>query len=558
MKIPTFAILAIATLLAATSAAAADSGPSPESLRKFESQRFGMFIHWGPVSLTGYELGWSRGNQTPAAEYDQLYHRFNPVRFDADQWVRIAKDAGMRYVVLTAKHMDGFCLWDTHQTDYNIMNSAFKRDIVAEMSRACARGGMDFGAYYCIADWYSPWYPFFGPYKGPTQTPRKPTTDPERYNLYVMKQVAELIGNYGPLECLWFDSMTGGDSEERGRRLVSFARAMQPNILINNRSGVPGDYVTPEERIGRYRDDRPWESCMMIGTQWSWKPNDALKSFPQLLRALVYCSGGDGNLLLDVGPRADGTIEPRTVARLREIGDWLGRYGESIYDTRGGPYKPTSYLASTRRGNFVYLHIIRWFDGPLVVPALPGRIVAATLLTGGTVRASQADGALTVDVAPADRQRIDTLVRLEMDRPAATFAPIALPREVTITASATMAPEAQHSPAFAADNDPETEWSAPEGQTTGSLELNFVHPRTIRAIKLEEKARPHLMQSFDIARWDQGKWVTLAAKTVPVKSVGPDYSVDFPPVTIQRLRVRILKSKGTAALTEVVITDVDP
>ena len=550
--------LAIAALLAASPSSFGDTGPSPDSLRTFESQRFGLFIHWGPVSLTGYELGWSRGSQTPAAEYDQLYRRFNPVRFNPDEWVRVARDAGMRYVVLTAKHMDGFCLWDTHQTAYNIMNSPFRRDIVAEVSRACARGGLGFGAYYCIADWYNPWFPFSGPYKGPTQTPRKPTTDTERYDQYVMKQVAELIGNYGPLECLWFDSMTGADSEDRGRRLVSFARAMQPSILVNNRAGVPGDYVTPEERIGRYRDDRPWESCMMIGTQWSWKPNDTLKSLPQLVRALVYCAGGDGNLLLDVGPMADGTIEPRTVARLREVGAWLGRHGESIYDTRGGPYKPTSYLASTRRGNFIYLHVTRWFDGPLVVPALPGNIRAATVLAGGTVHASQAGGWLTVDVPPGDRERIDTVVRLEMDRPAGAFAPIALPTEVSVVASATMAPESRHSAAYVADNDPETEWSAPEGQTTGTLELTYVHPRTIRAIKLEEKARPHLIEAFDISWWNDGKWVRLATRTVPMKSVGPDYAVDFAPVTTRRIRVAILKSKGTAALTEIVVTDVDP
>ena len=145
-----------------------------------------------------------------------------------------------------------------------------------------------------------------------------------------------------------------------------------------------------------------------------------------------------------------------------------------------------------------------------------------------------------------------------MDRPAAGFRAITLPTEVSVVASATMAPESRHSAAYVADNDPETEWSAPEGQTTGSLELTFVHPRTIRAIKLEEKARPHFIQTFEISWWNEGKWVPLVTKTVPVKSVGPDYAVEFPPVTTNRIRVAILKSKETAALTEIVITDVDP
>ena len=527
----------------------------PESVRKFTAGRYGLFLHWGPVSLTGYELGWSRGDKTPAAEYDQLYLRFNPQKFDADEWVKIAKAAGMRYVVLIAKHMDGFCLWDTKQTDYNIMHSPFKRDIVREMADACRRSGLDFGVYYCIADWYHPWFPYSGRYQGATDTPIKPTTDLERYTHYMMAQLTELLTNYGPIQCVWFDSMAGASWPEMGQRLVPFLRALQPSILINNRAAVAGDYVTPEERIGRYRADRPWESCMMIGTQWSWKPNDTLKSFPKLLRALVYCVGGNGNLLLDVGPTAEGLIEPQQAARLKEVGDWLGRFGESIYDTRGGPYRPTSYLASTRRGSTIYLHVLRWDADKLVLPPLPRKVIGSALLTGGAVRVEQTAESLTIAVLPADRQSLDTLVRLDLDGSAEDLAPIASPAEVTVTASATREPAAKHAAAFATDSDPESEWSAPEGQSSATLELTFSRMRTIKTVKFEESTRPIRIRAYSVEWWDGAAWRHLIKRSNIEYWLAGD---DFPPVTTQKLRVNILEMEPTATCSEIVVEDVEP
>ncbi len=527
---------------------------SPAALRSFMDQRFGLFLHWGPVSLTGYELGWSRGDKVPVAEYDQLYRRFNPVKFDADEWVRIAKAAGMKYVVLTAKHMDGFCLWDTRQTDYNIMQSPFRRDIVRELADACHRGGLAFGVYYCIADWHHPQFPFSTPYRGPVDTPIKSTTDLEHYTQYMMSQLTELATGYGPLECVWFDSMAGASWPELGQRLVPLLRALQPNILINNRAAVAGDYVTPEERIGRYRDDVPWESCMMLGTQWSWKPDDHLKSFSKLLRALVYCAGGNGNLLLDVGPMADGRFEPRHVARLKEVGDWLARYGESIYATRGGPYKPTSYLASTRQGSTVYLHVFRWDSDRLVLPPLPRKVVGSRLLTGGDVRVEQTATALVVTVPAASRQPVDTLVRLDLGGSAEDLPVMALPPEVTVTASATRAPAAKYAPAFAQDSDPETQWSAPEGQGSATLELAFARTRTIRSVKFEDPQRPIHIQAYAVDAWNGSAWVQIFQHD----NIGAWLSADeFAPVTTSRLRVRILKMEPTALCSEIVIEDVE-
>lgn len=571
-------ILAAALLLAVSQPASASSAPpptahglgecfhglesavdptlqtaDPAALADFTARRYGLFIHWGPVTLAGTELGWSRGREVPAADYDQLYTRFNPVRFDADAWVAMAKGAGLRYIVLIAKHMDGFCLWDTRQTDYNIMRSPFGRDVVRELADACRRGGLAFGVYYCIADWHHPYFPFSGPYYGPKDTPVKPTTDTERYTQYMMKQLAELVANYGPIQTVWFDSMAGAHWPEQGRRLIPFLRALQPSILVNNRAAVPGDYVTPEERIGRYRDDRAWESCMMIGTQWSWKPNDQLKSYRKLLRALIYCAGGDGNLLLNVGPMADGSFEPRMVDRLNEVGAWLGRHGESIYGTRGGPYKPTSALASTRRDNVVYLHVMRWDGDRLVLPPLPRRVVGATALTGGKVEVAQTADALTVAVAPADRAPDVTLIRLELDGPAGTIPAIALPPEVTATASVTREPAAQYAAQLAVDSDPDTEWSAPEGQTSATVELAFTRARTIQGFKYEERSRPVRIRDYALDAWDGRQWVEVFHRTQEA-----NYLVRFEPVTTARLRVRVLHMDETVTASELVVEDVEP
>ena len=518
---------------------------SPASLQALADRRFGLFLHWGPVTLAGTELGWSRGEKIPAADYDQLYRRFNPAKFDADEWVRIAQAAGMRYIVLTAKHMDGFCLWDTKQTDYNIMNSPFRRDIVRELAAACRRGGLGFGVYYCIADWHHPWFPYSAAYRGVSDTVLKPTTDLERYTQYMMSQLAELVTGYGPLLCVWFDSMAGAHWPEQGQRLVPFLRALQPSILVNDRAAVAGDYVTPEERIGRYRDDRRWESCMMLGTQWAWKPDDTLKPFARVLRALLSCAGGDGNLLLNVGPTAEGLIEPRQAERLKQVGDWLARYGESIYGTRGGPYRPTSYLASTRRDHRVYLHVLRWDHDQLVLPPLPCKVLRATLLTGGAVTVRQTADALTVEVAPADRQAVDTLVRLELAESAAGLRPIALPAEITVAASVN--PELA---ALAVDSDPDTEWSAPAGQTAGTLEVTFDRRRTIHALQLEEKSRPIRLKSWTADWWDGTRWVHLVTKEQEA-----NYRTEFSPVTTRKLRLQILNMEQTATVAEIRVED---
>ena len=193
MKIP---YILLTTLLSASTLLAQDITPaSATTIKNWQDARLGMFIHWGPVSLKGTEIGWSRGGQIPIEEYDNLYKQFNPTKFNADEWVAIAKASGMKYIVLTTKHHDGFCLWDTKQTDYNIMKTPFKRDVVKELAAACKKGGIAFGTYYSACDWHHPAYPL----GSPAGTSHNPNPDLKAYDAYLQGQVTELVKNYGPL-----------------------------------------------------------------------------------------------------------------------------------------------------------------------------------------------------------------------------------------------------------------------------------------------------------------------------------------------------------------------
>lgn len=395
---------------------AAVPSADPAVVTRWQALRFGLFIHWGPVSLKGTEIGWSRGSErrgygstgteVPAEIYDNLYREFNPTNFYASDWVALAQDAGMKYLVFTSRHHDGFSMFDTQASDYKITNphSPFRRDVVKELADACHAANLRFGPYYSQPDWH--------------HADAFTKDRHERYLNYLKAQVTELCSNYGRLDVFWFDGLGKSAAEYDGEGLVRIIRRLQPEIIINDRTGLPQDHDTPEQRIGKYQDDRPWESCITIGQQWAWKPNDTIKSLRECLETLVTCAGGDGNLLFNVGPMPDGRIEPRQAERLREMGRWLAVHGESIYGTRGGPWKPTQTMASTRKGQVVYLHLFHGAGAQVELPALPREIQSATRLNGETVSARQVNGKLLVTLDEGARDPIDTVIRLNLDGPA--------------------------------------------------------------------------------------------------------------------------------------------
>jgi len=411
----------------APSAEPADPGAPPEAIAHWKDLRFGMFIHWGPVALTGHEIGWSRGRQTPVDKYDALHKEFNPTEFDADEWVQIAKAAGMKYLVITSKHHDGFCIWPSEHTEYDIAATPFQRDPLKELAEACRKHGLEFGAYYSVCDWRHPAFPKGSP-GGRTD---KPTADLDAYDQYLQGQVKELITNYGPLLVMWFD-VPQVYTQKHGLSMVRMLRKLQPNIVINNRAyaeagrtshfnaqRMVGDFSTPEQRIGGFDRQRPWETCMTICRQWAWKPDDTMKPLDQCLQTLLHTIGGDGNLLFNVGPMPDGRIEPRQAERLKAMGEWIRPRAEAIYGTRGGPIKPGKWGAATCKGNHVYLFVMDWPDnGPLTLPALGGDVTAARLLPKGEVDVETKDGRLMLDVAPQRRDPIATVIELTVDGPA--------------------------------------------------------------------------------------------------------------------------------------------
>ncbi len=535
-----FLAAASLTDAAETQPALAVKAPNEARLSWWREARFGMFVHWGPVSLKGTEIGWSRGAPIPIDEYDHLYKQFNPVKFNADQWVRIAKDAGMKYMVFTTKHHDGFCMFDTRQTDFNIMNSPFGRDVVKELSEAFRNQGIAFGTYYSVCDWHHPDFPFGSP-GGST---KKPHPNLDRYEQYLRRQVEELIRNYGPLSTLWFDVSQGFDAK-RGQGVVDFVRSLQPDILVNNRCAVAADYDTPEQTVGTFRFDRPWETCMTICNQWAWKPDDPMKTLQQCIQTLVRCAGGDGNLLFNVGPMPTGEIEPRQVERLREMGTWLAKYGASIYGTRGGPFKPTRQIASTRKGNTVYVHVLKWEGDSVALPPLPKKIVASSVLTGGTAIVAQDPQGITIRVAPSEQQPIDTIVKLELDGPALDIRPVALPSAVKATASNIYQHMDDYAPEMAFDGEPGTRWATDGGTHAAWIAVDLGKPVVIEGVKIEEEF-PGRVEKFELQAKEGTVWKTFFSGA----RLG-HFDQKFPPITAQHLRLNILQANEGPTISEI-------
>jgi alpha-L-fucosidase len=279
-----------------------------------------------------------------------------------------------------------------------------------ELAEACRKEGMALGFYHSTCDWHNPDFPL----TSPGGTVKRETSNLDKYTEYLKNQSVEIIKNYGPLLVMWYDVPQQFDAV-RGQGVIDYIRTIQPDILVNNRTGAKGDFDTPEQRVGNFQIDRPWETCMTIGRQWAWKPDEEIKSLEQCLQNLVRSAGGDGNLLFNVGPRPDGTIEPLQAERLKEMGDWLAKYGYAIYGTRGGPFKPADWGVSTRKGNKVYLHILKW-SGDKVKISLPDfgmDIKKCTLADGGRVKLFKATGLDVIEFDGKLLKTINTILEIE-------------------------------------------------------------------------------------------------------------------------------------------------
>jgi alpha-L-fucosidase len=398
--------------------------------------RFGMFIHWGLYSILAGEWGgrddyaeWIRNNaHIPLDEYDRLVQRFNPVRFDADQWVGMAKDAGMKYLTITSKHHDGFCLFDSKRTDFCVRSTPFKRDILQELAAASRRQGIRQCWYHSIMDWHHPdylprrdWEAEIRPVAGAKVA---------RYVDHLHAQVAELLTNYGDIGVMWFDGQWEGTwTHELGRALYAKCRALQPSVIVNNRvegwSPIPitdplGDFRTPEQEVPATGwPGVDWESCITMNRNWGYNAKDHdFKSVARLIGLLVETASKGGNLLLNVGPKADGAFPEESVERLKAIGAWMRVNGSAIYSSTASPFAAAAFRA-TSHPNRLNLFVTEWKDA-ILLPGLRTPVTRAYLLadTDRAPLASQISATgLRLALPASAPDPICSVIVCEFDRP---------------------------------------------------------------------------------------------------------------------------------------------
>ncbi len=352
--------------------------PTPDQIRRlawWRAARFGMFIHFGLYSVYGRQEWAMEKEAIPISEYQQLAKRFNPQPGAARAWAKLAKAAGMKYMVMTAKHHEGFCNFDTKLTDYSSMKQGPKRDLVREYVDAARAEGMRVGIYYSLMDWHHP----DGAKCAIDEAARK------RFVTYTHGLVRELLTNYGKIDVLWYDGSSPLNAEQwESERLNRMMFELQPDILVNNRNLLPGDFSTPEQRIVAAAHGAAWESCMTLNQSWGYdSADDEWKSSRTIVQNLISCARDGGNFLLNIGPKGDGSIPEETVRILTEVGRWLETNGDTVLKSDPcQPWRP-SYAGFTRTGNTLFMHVYFWPGGDVSLSGLQAKVKSARLLKTG-------------------------------------------------------------------------------------------------------------------------------------------------------------------------------
>jgi hypothetical protein len=427
-----------------------------ERTKWFMDDRFGMFIHWGLYSIPACGEWIMSHNEMTVEEYKKYFEQFDPIDYDPKKWVKLAKDAGMKYVVLTAKHHDGFCLFDSKLTDYKATNTKARRDLVREFVDACREEGLKVGLYFSIIDWHHPDFPKYGDRQHPmrnNKTYENESIDFDRYIKYMHGQVKELVTEYGKLDILWFDFSYDDMKGEKWKatELIKMVRTYQPDVIIDNRlegSGenhgsiatehpliYSGDFASPEQIIppNGVCDEKgaqiPWELCATMNNHWGYCNFDyQYKSPKMLVRKLVECVSKGGNMILNVGPDARGNIPPESVDILTNIGKWMSKNKESIYECGISQFKKPDWGRYTQKGTTIYAHVYETPLGALPLYGIaPNELNKITYLSDGSeVRRGEAwNTALYPDIAFVSfgedpvftyplPDKIDTVLKIEL------------------------------------------------------------------------------------------------------------------------------------------------
>jgi alpha-L-fucosidase len=431
----TFAlVLLTATLFAQTPTNEPKRTPAQ---KWFEDAKFGLFVHWGVYALKGKGEWVMNNDRIPISEYEKLPPQFNPTEFNAKEWVSLVKEAGMKYITITSKHHDGFCLFDSKLSDYNVVKATpFKRDVLKELADECHRQGIKLFFYYSQLDWH---HPDYFPRGGTGKFAGRPDSgDWQKYKDYYIGQVRELCTNYGEIGGLWFDGWWDRPNADWGHdELYGMIHQLRPNALVGNnhhRAPFPGeDFQMFEQDLPGVNtagfnttliSPLPLETCLTMNNSWGYNANDkGFKSVPQLVHTLVGAAGRGANLLLNVGPMPNGKIQPEFQERLRAMGAWLRENGDSVYGTQRGPYNPSGWGVSTLKGQRVFLHVFN-FQPTLELPTPKNEIVSVKLFkTKQSVRFTRSEDTLTLHLPESVRDPMDTIVVMELKGKITAIAP---------------------------------------------------------------------------------------------------------------------------------------
>jgi alpha-L-fucosidase len=408
--------------------------PSPENLqarREFQDMKFGMFIHWGVYSVLGNGEWIFHERHLKLDEYNRLPAFFNPEKFDAKTWVSLAKAAGMKYITITSRHHDGFAMFDSKVSDWNIVaRTPYKKDPLKMLADECHRQGIKLFFYYSQLDWHNPdYYP-----RGATDWPngRPDHGDWNAYlDTYMDGQLTELLTNYGPIGGIWFDGMWDKPTADwHLDKTYALIHQLQPAALIipnHHQTPRPGEDVQTFERdlpgqntagfnTKYVSSDIPLESSDTLNGSWGFNIGDSnYKSAAEIERRLVRAAGNNSNLLLNIGPYPNGEIDAQFVTRLQAVGEWLSKYGDSVYGTRGGPIPPGDWGVATQKENKIYIHILNWAAPLLALPPLPGKILSVQALLGGDkIEVSQNANGIILTLPMQSKDEVDRVAVLTM------------------------------------------------------------------------------------------------------------------------------------------------
>jgi len=534
----------------------------------FKDAKLGIFVHWGPALLKTNALSWGRYGERPGAGkpstkgvdpevYDNLYKKFNPKNFDADQWMQQVKDWGAEYIVFTAKHHDGFAFFDAKNTDYDIMNTPFGRDICKELADAAHKADVKLFWYYSQPDW--------------THPDNLRENHYENYLPYMKEHVEQLFTEYGRIDGVFWDHLATKYWQWDSYQVLKNMKKWQPGILSNARTGFGwpledrGDYDTPEQSLGPVNHHRYWEACLTMTDKWLYSPKGPIKPYETVLSMLIQVAGNGGNLLLNLGPNGKGEFVEKEAEEASKVGEWIKLYGHTIKNTRRGIYIGGDYGASTQVGNKLYIHVLQQLatnaEATIELPMLPTEILSSEGITAGFKNHEIKNGTLILHFNKDEfNKNLDNIVELTLAEDPSNFNRLETWKAVPITkkefdVSASSFIKAKNKPeviyetkgnVFSEGIHLKSWWEPSKDDENPSLTLDFKSAKNIKTILLSENMRSHCVREFSIEAKDKNStWNTIYKG----KTIGEGLRIKLNGDAIYGLRLNILENTKAIQIT---------